>query len=81
MPIVLQYATPAPSSGLDLPSTPGRGNQLMTYTIAPLTEHTGAEVRGLDLSKAVDLETRGALNRAFVDPALFLPAAAATAAP
>jgi taurine dioxygenase len=39
----------------------------MTYTITPLTEHTGAEVRGLDLTKSIDRETRGALNRAFAD--------------
>jgi taurine dioxygenase len=39
----------------------------MAYTIAPLTDHTGAEVRGLDLNRGVDPETRGALNRAFAD--------------
>ena len=26
----------------------------MAYTITPLTEHTGAEVRGLDLANPVD---------------------------
>jgi taurine dioxygenase len=39
----------------------------MSYTIAPLTPHTGAEVRGLDLNRGVDPETRTALNRAFLD--------------
>jgi alpha-ketoglutarate-dependent taurine dioxygenase len=39
----------------------------MSYTIAPLTPHTGAEVRGLDLNRGVDPETRAALNRAFLD--------------
>jgi len=39
----------------------------MEYTITPLTGHTGAEVRGLDLNQCVDAETRGALNRAFAD--------------
>jgi len=39
----------------------------MEYTITRLTEHTGAEVRGLDLNHGVDPETRGALNRAFAD--------------
>jgi len=39
----------------------------MEYTITPLTEHTGAEVRGLDLNQGVDAETRDALNRAFAD--------------
>jgi taurine dioxygenase len=32
-----------------------------------MTEHTGAEVRGLDLNRGVDAETRTALNRAFAD--------------
>ena len=40
----------------------------MAYSITPLTpHHTGAEVRGLDLTKPVDAETRAALNRAFAD--------------
>ena len=39
----------------------------MAYTITPLTPHTGAEVRGLDLTKPVDAETRAALNRAFAE--------------
>ena len=37
----------------------------MNYTIVPLTGHTGAEVRGLDLTAPIDPETRQALNRAF----------------
>src|SRR5271155_4318175 len=40
-------------------------NSPMEYTITPLTPHTGAEVRGIDLSERVDTETRAALNRAF----------------
>jgi taurine dioxygenase len=39
----------------------------MAYRITPLSPHTGAEVRGLDLNDGVDAETRQALNRAFVD--------------
>jgi taurine dioxygenase len=39
----------------------------MDYTIAPLSEHTGAEVRGIDLTEPVDEVTRARLNRAFVD--------------
>ena len=39
----------------------------MEYTITPLTRHTGAEIRGLDLNRGVDAETSGALNRAFAD--------------
>src|SRR6266436_8808158 len=45
----------------------GGGTRPMTYTITPMTEHTGAEVRGLDLTTPIDSETRGALNRAFAD--------------
>ena len=37
----------------------------MPYTITPLTPHTGAEVRGLDLTKPVDAATRAELNAAF----------------
>ena len=39
----------------------------MEYTITPMTEHTAAEVRGLDLNQGVDGETRTALSRAFAD--------------
>src|SRR6266446_10801778 len=39
----------------------------MEYTITPLTPHTGAEVRGIDLSEGIDGETRAALNRAFAE--------------
>ncbi len=35
--------------------------------IRPLTEHTGAEVLGIDLTEPVDAADRTALNRAFVD--------------
>ena len=38
----------------------------MEYRISPLTLHTGAEVRGIDLNQGVDAETSTALNRAFV---------------
>ena len=37
----------------------------MKYTITPLTPHTGAEVRGIDLNQFVDNDTRTTLNRAF----------------
>ena len=39
----------------------------MEYSITPLTPHTGAEVRGIDLNQGVDAETRAALNRAFAE--------------
>jgi taurine dioxygenase len=38
-----------------------------SFTIAPLTDHTGAEVTGLDFSEPIDSETRAALNRAFAE--------------
>jgi taurine dioxygenase len=34
--------------------------------ITPLSAHTGAEVRGIDLRRPIDAATRAALNRAFV---------------
>jgi len=38
----------------------------MNPTITPLTGHTGAEVRAIDLSQPVEAATREALNHAFV---------------
>jgi alpha-ketoglutarate-dependent taurine dioxygenase len=38
----------------------------MSATITKLTDHTAAEVRGIDLREPVDEFTRAALNRAFV---------------
>ncbi|HJU17001.1 MAG TPA: TauD/TfdA family dioxygenase [Stellaceae bacterium] len=38
----------------------------MDYTVTPLSAHTGAEVRGLDLRQPVDAATRERLNAAFV---------------
>jgi taurine dioxygenase len=38
-----------------------------SFTITPLTEHTGAEVTGLDFARPVDPETRATLNRAFAE--------------
>src|SRR5258708_22320716 len=59
--------TPAPRHTASLGPRAGGGNRPMAYTITPMTEHTGAEVRGLDLTTPIDAETRGALNRAFSD--------------
>jgi taurine dioxygenase len=39
----------------------------MFYTITPLTEHTGLEFRGLDLTEALEPEVEDALYRALVD--------------
>jgi taurine dioxygenase len=38
-----------------------------SFAIAPLTEHTGAEVTGIDFTRPVDAETRARLNAAFAD--------------
>jgi len=40
---------------------------MTSFTIVPLTDHTGAEVCGLDCSKPIDSEIRRRLNQAFVD--------------
>ena len=39
----------------------------MRYTVAKLSEHTGAEVRGIDLARAVDEAARAHLNDVFVE--------------
>src|SRR5437764_11128049 len=48
------------------------GNRLMNYTIAPLSEHTGAEVRGIDLTESIEEVVQVQLNRAFVDSAVLV---------
>jgi taurine dioxygenase len=40
---------------------------MTSFTIAPLTDHTGAEVTGLDFAEPVGGETRAALNKAFAE--------------
>jgi hypothetical protein len=43
-----------------------RGEQSMvSFTITPLTDHTGAEVIWLDFTQPIDIETRATLSRAF----------------
>jgi taurine dioxygenase len=37
-----------------------------TFNVTPLTGHTGAEIRGLDLTQEIDPETRSVLNHAFM---------------
>jgi taurine dioxygenase len=39
----------------------------MSYTITPLTGHTGAEVRGINLAQPIDPDAKAALNRAFAE--------------
>ncbi len=39
----------------------------MPLTISRLSEHTGAEVTGVDLTQAIDPDTKAALNRAFTE--------------
>ena len=38
-----------------------------SFSITPLTPHTGAEVVGLDFTKPIESEARATLNRAFAD--------------
>ena len=38
-----------------------------SFAITPLTDHTGAEVIGLDFTEPIDTQTRATLNRAFAD--------------
>ena len=40
---------------------------MASFTIRPLTDHTGAEVIGLDFTRPIDSATRITLNRAFID--------------
>ena len=40
---------------------------MTSFAITPLTDHTGAEVTGLDFTQPVDAETGVTLNRAFAD--------------
>jgi alpha-ketoglutarate-dependent taurine dioxygenase len=37
---------------------------MVSFTVTPLTDHTGAEVIGLDFTQPIDIETRAALNHA-----------------
>jgi taurine dioxygenase len=39
----------------------------MSYTVMPMTEHTGAEVRGINLADEIDPAARAKLNRAFAN--------------
>jgi taurine dioxygenase len=40
---------------------------MASFTITPLTDHTGAEVTGLDFTRPIDAETRTTLHRAFAE--------------
>ena len=44
-----------------------RIQSMSSFEITPLTDHTGAEVVGLDFTEPIDTKTRATLNRAFVD--------------
>lgn len=41
-----------------------------SFSITPLSSHTGAEIQGVDLSKPLDAATRTGLDQAFVDHAV-----------
>src|SRR5215470_3631107 len=40
---------------------------MIAFAISPLTDHTGAEVTGLDFTQPIDIETRATLQRSFAD--------------
>jgi taurine dioxygenase len=40
---------------------------MTSFAVTPLTDHTGAEVVGLDFRQSIDAATRVALNKAFVE--------------
>ena len=40
---------------------------MVSFTITPLTDHTGAEIIGLDFTQPIDSETRVTLSRAFAE--------------
>jgi taurine dioxygenase len=40
---------------------------MTSFTITPLTDHTGAEVVGIDFTQPIDADARATLGRAFVD--------------
>jgi len=40
---------------------------MIAFAISPLTDHTGAEVTGLDFTQPIDIETRATLQRAFAE--------------
>jgi taurine dioxygenase len=40
---------------------------MASFTITPLTDHSGAEVAGLDFTQPIDTQTRTTLGRAFVE--------------
>ena len=40
---------------------------MAAFTIAPLTDPTGAEVTGLDFTRPIDADTRGIMHQANAD--------------
>ena len=40
---------------------------MTSFTITPLTDHTGAEVTGIDFTQPIDAESSATLNRAFAE--------------
>lgn len=40
---------------------------MSSFTITPLTDHTGAEIVGIDFTRPIEREAQASLNRAFVD--------------
>jgi hypothetical protein len=60
----------------DVKNNDGAGQQrpmdqaAFSFSITPLSAHTGAEIRGIDLRQPVNDATHAALNQAFVDHAV-----------
>jgi taurine dioxygenase len=40
---------------------------MVSFTISPLTDHTGAEITGLDFTRPIDTETRATLQHTFAE--------------
>src|SRR5215467_4860738 len=40
---------------------------MISLTVTPLTDHTGAEITGIDFTQPIDVDTRATLNRSFAD--------------
>src|SRR5262245_32896251 len=48
--------------------TRGREDQpMVSFTISPLTDHTGAEITGLDFTQPIDIDTVAALQHTFAE--------------
>src|SRR5476649_561265 len=44
----------------------------LSFSVKPLSAHTGAEISGIDLRQPADEATRAGLNQAFIDHAVLV---------